>query len=486
MINTFKISQLFLVLLILLSFSCKKFVEIDPPISQLVTTTVFTNNGSATSALLSIYQQMYTNTSIYNIIEQTGLVGDELTNYNAAHLQLYTNTLSPLDTYASIWNNIYSYIYQANSIIEALNSNSSLNAKVQQQLLGEAKFIRAFWNFYLVNYFGDIPLVLSTNYITNRNLSRTNTEQVYQQILRDLTDAVNLLNSNFIDGSDTAVTSDRVRPTKWAASAFLARVYLYTKDYANAELQANNVINNGAIFTLENDLNKVFLANSSEAIWQLATPMDNGSNGGINTTEGNLFILQSQPTNESLSSQLMSAFETGDNRRNLWIDSFVTSSPSNTYYYSYKYKVYIDADPSNTEEYTMLLRLSEQYLIRAEARIQQDKIAQGIADLNVLRTRARLPATTDIPNPLPNLSISLSKTDALKAVLHERQVELFTEGGHRWFDMIRMGYADGVMGAPGNVTQFKGGMWNSNWRLFPIPQTEINNDPNLKQNEGYY
>ena len=201
--------------------------------------------------------------------------------------------------------------------------------------------------------------------------------------------------------------------------------------------------------------------------------------------DGYNFILQGQPQYYALSAQLLNTFESGDTRRIKWIDSIIVESPAQTYYYPYKYKVYVDPDPSTTEEYTMMLRLAEQYLIRAEARIRQHNIAGAVADLNTIRARARAAATTSMPNPLPDLASNISEQQALDALLHERQVELLVEGGHRWFDMIRMGYANTVMGAPGNICQLKGGAWRPEWQLFPVPQPEIDKDPKLSQNLAY-
>jgi hypothetical protein len=138
----------------------------------------------------------------------------------------------------------------------------------------------------------------------------------------------------------------------------------------------------------------------------------------------------------------------------------------------------------------MVLRLAEQYLIRAEASIQNGDIAGGIADLNTIRARARAAATTNVPDPLPVLSSALSKNDALLALEHERQVELFTELGDRWLTLKRLkglsnqgiSRADELMS---NITTAKGGTWSTNDQLYPISLTELNSDSKLTQNPGY-
>ncbi|MDR3490474.1 MAG: RagB/SusD family nutrient uptake outer membrane protein, partial [Gammaproteobacteria bacterium] len=460
----------FYVLLCTLSglISCKKFVGVSPPITQLVTATVFNNSGAATSAVTNIYQQMYSNNESYNMALQTGYLGDELTNYSTLgfYIQTYKNSMTANGTTFGPWTNAYNYIYQANAVIEGLQNNAKINLKIQNQLTGEAKFIRAFWFFYLTNCYGDVPLVTSTNYKVNASIVRSDKNLVYQQIIIDLKDAQRLLDSNYVDASDTTSTSERIRPNKWAATALLARAYLYNKDYTNAEKQAGLVIGNTTMFSLVQDLNSVFLSNSPEAILQLGVPLPNY----YDTPDGYYFILQGPPgdlQHQSISPQLLSAFEPGDMRKVDWIGSYTTTDGSNkTYYFPYKYKVY---NSTAITEFNMLLRLSEQYLIRAEA--EANGAGQGIdgaiKDLNSIRKRAGL----------LNYGGLATKDSVLVAILRERKVELFTEWGHRWFDMIRTGNINNIMGEPGNVCQSKGGTWSANWALFPIPQSERVKDP---------
>jgi len=411
-----------------------------------------------------------------------GLLSDELKYFSAGTTQAeyYTNSLIASDnsTLTFLWLNAYNYLYQANAILANLQNNNALDKPVIKQLTGEAEFIRAFWLFYLTNCYGGIPMTVSTDYIINTSLTRTSQKDVYQQIITDLLDAQSKLNANFVNATDTVVTTtDRGRPTSWAATALLARTYLYNKDYPNAIIQASAVINQTSLFGLVTPLSNVFKANSGEAIWQLDIPLPTSTN----TPDGNGFILQLTPVNNAsttncsaLSSELLGAFEPGDKRDSSWVNVF--SAGGVNYYYPFKYQVYTGT--AVTED-VMVLRLAEQYLIRAEAYAQQGKLSEAIADLNVIRIRAGLPLST--------LTSSSSQTDVLSAVLHERQVELFAEWGHRWFDLVRTNAVDTVLGAPGNVCQSKGGFWapDGHQKLFPIPANEIFSDANLLQNEGY-
>jgi starch-binding outer membrane protein, SusD/RagB family len=472
--NCFSLCNYLLCIIFFLT-SCNKFVEIPPPVTELVTASVFNDNASATAAELNIYTQMQQPGESYLMAQRNGLLSDELKNYSTSPylIQYYTNDLFAKNT-PGPWRSAFNYIYQANAIIEGLQYYSGVTSAVKQQLTAESKFVRAFWNFYLTNLYGDVPLVTSTDYSINNALYRTPQIQVYQQIVADLKDAENDLNDNYVDVSDTTITSDRVRPTKWAAASLLARTYLYRSNWDSAESQATIVINNTSLFSLVASLDSVFLANSSEAIWQLGTPLPAG-NGA--TPDGSGFILISQPqtgnaNSSTISTQLLNSFEINDNRKISWIGSYKTSTaPFVTYYFPYKYKVYYS---SEVTEYTMVLRLAEQYLIRAEARAHQNNLAGAASDLNIIRNRAGLPNTS-----------AVTQADLLTAILHERQVELFTEWGHRWFDLIRTGNANSVMGI---VTPLKGGTWSSDEHqlLYPIPQSELSKNSNLIQNPGYY
>jgi hypothetical protein len=445
---------------------CRKFVSVNPPVTKLVTESVFNNTGSATAALTSIYSQMQSES--YNMSLNTGLLGDEFRNYSSSNLLFYTNDLSAAAA-PNLWQSAYSYIYKANAVIEGLQNFEGVAAIIKGQLTGEAKVLRAFWFFYLVNFYGDVPLVTSTDYSLNAIKSRTPKGQVFNQIILDLEDARNMLNFNYVDGSDSVVSVDRIRPNQATATALLARAYLYTSNFDKAIAMASAVINNTALYRLETELNNVFVMNSTETIWQLGLPSKN-----YITTDGSKYILTGNPTNVAISVQLLNTFESGDKRRYNWIDSVITTS--GTFYFPYKYKIRTATTPTPTES-VMMLRLSEQYLIRAEAYAQIENTANALSDLDTVRKRAGL---------LPYAG-STDKSALLAAILHERQVELFTEWGHRWLDLIRMGYVNDVMGGSSGVCKAKGGIWNSNGQqiVYPIPRADLQRDPNLKQNPGY-
>ncbi len=488
-----KIKIFLIFLIICISGGCEKFIDIPAPSTSVTGQSAYNSDVTAIAVLNGIYTRISNEQPNEMSISQistwiAGLYADEyslwsgVTNFN--QLSYYKNDLSPvLGTGSEIWNAAYSYIYSCNAAIEGLEKSLNVSTNVKAQLLGEAKFMRAFFYFYLVNLYGDVPLVLSTDYSTNNNLSRAPEPEIYIQIIRDLKDCESLLNDDFLDASLTKKTTERVRPTKSAAYALLSRVYLYHKDWMSAEQYATSVINNNSIFGLES-LNNSFKKNTKESIWQLQPTIT-----GYNTLQGRILTIPLSGLNATnafyLSQSLVKSFELGDERRTKWIDSVTIQS--NIYRYPSKYKIggtYNDKITTITSlsEYFTVLRLSEQFLIRAEARMQQNNIAGAIDDINMIRTRARAQPTVAIPNPLPDLKKNLSQSQCLSAIVQERRIELFSEWGHRWFDIKRLNMTDSIMAVE---TSRKGGVWQSYKYLFPIPREEINRNSGLKQNDGY-
>lgn len=441
-------------------FSCKKFVEIPLPNNQLVNAAVFADSANATNAVIGIYinmvQAVSLNIASGGLTLYPGLSADELypTNNVTDENDFYKNEIASTNSInsTSLWMNGYSILYSANACLEGL-ANSNIPTAVKNQLTGEAKFARAFVLFNLTNLYGPIPLVTSTDYHKNQVLPRALPDTVYAQIINDLTDAENLL-------SPTYPTTGRFRPNRYTASALLSKVYLYEKNWEKAEAKATEIID-ARIYTLEPDLNNVFLSGSNETVWRLSSVFP-----GLETWEGYFFLPAAPGLMPSyiITDSLLNAFENGDKRKQDWLNKNTVNG--NDYYYPYKYKLGYDGLTVPLEDY-VVFRLSEQYLIRAEARAHQDNLNGAIMDLNRIRNRAGLQDTT-----------FNNQGSLLSAIQHERQVELFCEWGNRWFDLKRTGRATEVL------SLIKPG-WQAKDTLFPIPQTELTSNPFLSQNPGY-
>lgn len=440
--------------------SCKKWVSVPPPANQVISATVFNDDASATAAITGIYSEMMSNSNQFCSGQTTvlaGLAADELSLVGTGFQQEFESNDITQTSHGVIssyfWDRPYKYIYTANLCIEGLNNVSSLTPSLKKTLLGEAKFIRAFSYFYLVNLFGDVPLITSTAYSQNASLPRSPLNDVYALIISDLKEAQSLLPAAY-------VAAEKIRPNKWAATALLARVLLYNKDFTGAEKEASAVINSNA-YSLVPNLNNVFVKGSAETIWQLY-PV----NTIWNTWEGRNFL----PSSASAAPQyritpsLLGAFQTADGRRSSWVAS--KTLPAGTFIHPFKYKIYGNGAPQT--EYYVVLRLAEQYLIRAEARAQLNNITGAQSDLNTVRTRAGLPNTP--ANDQPSL------LDAIEA---ERRIELMFEWGHRWFDLKRTGRVNTVMAA------LKPATWQPTDSLWPIPAGQLAANPFLTQNPGY-
>lgn len=454
--------RVMVLLMLFTSSSCEEFVAVEPPKTEIISETVFNSDASAMAAVRGIYSLMMTNQSFTNgqIEKYCGLSADELTDVSGRNEQVEFeyNSLIPANAVVLkvFWQEAYSYIHNANALLEGLTKDTPITPETRRHLEGEARFIRAFCHYYLVNLFGEVPFVSSVDYRINAKVSRLPATQVYERILDDLFIAQSMLAPDY-----SFSRNQRTQPNSGAATALLSRIYLYMGDWPQAEAHATKLIENSGTYSLVSDLDDVFLANSREAIWQLEPVTPEQSTG-----QARLFILQAAPGDVVLRDDLVNSFEASDLRRNQWIGSFTVAS--DTYYFPHKYKVYSAASAT---EYATVLRVAEQYLIRAEARAHQDKITEAIADLDIIRNRAGLSSVMDG-------QAVMTKEDLLLLIERERRFEFFAEWGHRWFDLKRSGRIGDALSA---IKQD----WQETDKLYPIPHTERLANPLLTQNPGY-
>lgn len=459
----------------LLLSSCDKYLDGTAlPINSIPAGSVFETDNLASAAVTGILLSFNTSGSsfagsaVYNLAYTTSLYTDEMkVVLSTSPVEVfYKNRIQPVNS--PYWKDFYQKIFMVNSALDGLQNNEA-HLKHQDQWLGECYFLRAFYYYHLVNFYGAIPIALTNDFVRNNQLFRSPEEAVYQQIVADLKQAKELLSATYKDGS-AKDTQNRFRPNKAVASALLARIYLHTGDWINAEKEATEVIAD-ANYDLVG-LHEVFLAGSKETIWAIATNNPARSVYYTFFNNGMPSILNANQTPNSfgvgvyMSNLLLNAFEAGDNRLSTWVRKSTAvanaTRPETVYSFPNKY-----ASAANNTEYQVLFRLSEQYLIRAEARAQQ-QLPTAIDDLNAVRQRAGLG--------------DIQPTDVLAAIAKERQTELFTEGAHRFFDLKRTGKIDEVMNEVAKVKQSTWEPYMANW---PIPTTDILQNPNLSPNPGY-
>lgn len=444
--------------------ACEDFIAVNTPDNMLDTQAVFSNEQAAQSALNGLFNQLF-NTSFSNggaqsVSYLTSLSADNLivTSTTQDIIEFYQNDISTTNNFNLIlWSGCYNIIYQANLLLEGVNNNQNLPEPLIAKIEGSARFVRAFTYFYLINLYGEVPLILQTDYQQNATAKNTATPLIYDQIILDLEQASALLAPTYED-------NDRTRVNQFAAKALLARVHLFLNNWEAARSYSSEIIAAHDQYELLAQHDQVFLANSREAIWQIS-PIGWG-NSFSHTRDGNLLI--KTPTNSTpiaLSKEFLNSFYKQDLRKEHWTDSIMINE--DYLYYPYKYKVQYDYS-GNITEYSMVLRLAEQYLIQAEANIQLNKLEEAIKGINALRERSGI----------PKISNDLSSSQLLDTLLVENRRELFNEWGHRWLALKRYDKKTSLNAKPN--TNFTTDAW-----LYPIPYSERVKNPNLTQNPGY-
>jgi hypothetical protein len=450
---------LWILIITSLMSACDNFVDVELPKSQLTVSAVFEEKATANAAMTDIYSKIrdtgLLSGSPSGLSHSLGIYTDELDFYGTlpGGSAWYNNSLIASNPdVKELWNNSYNQIYIANAVIDGVAHSVKLPAPDRQQLTGEALFVRALLHFYLANVYGNIPYITTTDYAVNRVAVRIPVATVYANAKADLEQAIKLLPEEY-------VTSDRVRPNKYVAHALLARVDLYAGLWSEASSEASAVINNSGIYVYEEDLDKIFEKECTSTIWQLAPSFSSG-----NTLEALTFNFTSGPPPISaLTDDFMAAFTADDQRKVHWTQA--VSNGTTTWYHPFKYK---HSDSGSSSEYSIIFRLAEMYLIRAEARAHSGDLIGAKEDLNTIRHTAGLTDTS-----------ADTQDEILDAILQERRLELFTEFGHRFFDLKRFNRIQPVLSAvkPG---------WDAHDDLFPIPEAELSLNPNLlPQNPGY-
>ena len=448
-----------LILLTSLLMGCEDFIETGQPDSQLTGETVFNNVETAEAALTKIYSKLSNDVLVCGnskgISILLGSYSDELQTYNTGltEHQFFLNNIIPANTdIAALWNGSYNLIYAANAVKEGVENSTGIQQDDKNRLIGEALFLRAYIHFHLVNLFGEIPYVTTTDYVINKKIEKLTSSELYTVLVDDLEHAKTLMpaiNQSML----------RVRPSVDAVKALLARIYLYNNNWEAAQSEANALIGSGNFAWVDN-LDAVFLKNSTGTIWQIMPGQE-----GLPTQEGQSFVFSTAPPpNRALSQELVNGFEIGDQRKEHWTGN--VSENGIIYYYPNKYKQFNNGTESS--EYSILMRLEELYLIRGEARMHLGDFDGAREDINKIRNRASL------GNIIAN-----TEQEILDAIIQERRIELFSELGHRFFDLKRTGRINSVLASvkPG---------WNVTDILWPKPESELLLNPNLlPQNAGY-
>jgi len=432
--------------------------------------TVFDKEETAKAAVKGIYNELFnsdfSNGYTNSISVLAGMSSDifETTSVtDTRYGPFQQNEISPGQTpdataNFNLWSSAYRIIFMCNGALEGIENSQSISEATSEILEGQVRFVRAFTYLYLTNLYGDVPLILTTDYRQNATISRNSSARVFEQVITDLDMAI-----SFLETVADYENLERTNVNLYAALALRARVYLYQQQWEKAEELSSLVINQTSTYEILENPDQVFLKNSREAIWQI-TPIPVGTFQFTYTWDG-YFFRGNVNSPVKLSSNFISTMDTQDKRLLNWIGF----NESSEFYYPQKYKD--SRSRGNITEYSMVLRLAEQYLIRAEAKAMQGKLVSAIEDIDVIRERAGLGLISDT-NP------QIGKELLLEEIMDERKRELFSEWGHRWFDLKRTEKAAEIL-APIKP------LWEDTDVLYPIPDEDRSKNPNLTQNIGY-
>ncbi len=436
--------------------SCKEVLEPEP-IDLLVDDIVLNEVKDVANVEIGLYNAFRV------IIPASVIAGDftaDMLIHNGTFTQyreLSTKQITSANaSVATLWGSIYNTVYIANFIIERLPLVPGLKSAERDRVLATAHLLRG--HAYFVGYytFGPIPMVLTTSIETNRNIRRASDEEILQLIADDYTFALGKLPE---DPANPGFAGE------YTVRAALARFHLYMGNWAEAEAYATEVIDSDLYSLVENFSDLVTKDFTSEAIFEVGYSIsdDPGTNGSIGLN--NLFLGRREiiPSNQAIVA--LASSESGDRFSSIQFDINDLVGNDN----GWAVAKYGTADEDNNN--VVVFRLGEMYLIRAEARAQQQKttgVNSAQEDINILRMRANAPTVG-----------SLSQSQMLMLIEDERRYELAFEG-HRWYDLVRTGRIDAVMPAFSDN-------WREAYKRWPIPQREIQNNPALagNQNPGY-
>ncbi|RIJ34499.1 RagB/SusD family nutrient uptake outer membrane protein [Pontibacter oryzae] len=463
-------------------YSCKEdFLDVDPQ-GEPKAENFFVTPEHAVQSVNAIYGNLrewkvaaFANLAMTNIASDNADKGSDpgdATFMNDFDNFTFTSTQFILADY---WAGQYQGINLTNQALSNI-PKIEMDQNLQNRLLAEAKFVRAYHYFNLVRAYGDVPLLLNPP-TTGEELNpvRAPKEEVYQQIIKDLTEASQVLPASY-DAMNIG------RATKGAALTLLAKVQLYQKNWTEVMNLTGQVMSLGYGLTPKyNDIFRISGENNMESIFEVQALTVPGNCGASNLQWSEVQGVRGQfgwgfavPSED-----LVNAYEPGDERLDATIlfrgettpegDKINENAPNPRYNQKAYVPSFVSRDCGYGKDQNMrILRYAEVLLMRAEAANELNQNAEALKNLNLVRVRAGL-------GPIESAT-----QQALREIIwHERRVELALEGD-RFYDLVRQGRAAEVLKAAGK--QFTAGKNE----LYAIPQTQIDlSGGRLTQNPGY-
>ncbi len=505
--------------------ACKRYLDVSPQ-GQITQDQIALDPNAAKNLVTGIYNVFYIggfdpDIDSFQFVIMTDIASDDADKGSSPNDYGDALQIDNLQTSASngvvnnVWTGHYQGVARANQALDKLQ-NAQFDAVTKNALIGEARFLRAYFYFNLVRLYGGVPLIdalpLASEANQDKYQTRATADDIYKFIVSDLDFAV----ANLPDKGATDVG----RATKSAAQSLEAKVYLYLKNYQKAYELSQAVIAGGkyslvkdySLIWRQNAVNGDGGNNNSESLFEIQAGINKDCSAGIN-----LYTVSQGPRAggkygwsdlgfgfNNPTSSLVNEYEAGDVRKNgtiifinstngtpppstinpnpgttssgtVLFDGFRIPSQDSVQNSRYSYKAYHSRTAEancggNTDrlpKQVRILRYADVLLINAEAAFQLGNIGVATTDLNLVRTRAGLQ----------------NVTATLPAIWHERRVELAMEHD-RFFDLVRQ---DAVQpGRAAAAFAAHGKTWKATAALFPIPQTQIDlSNGRLKQNPGY-
>ncbi|MFB2118177.1 RagB/SusD family nutrient uptake outer membrane protein [Parapedobacter sp. 2B3] len=431
--------------------SCSGLLDLEPE-TQVSDQGVISDKRTSLAALYGIYNNLQS--SYPTTVTAFNLAGDNVITY--ANPTIIVPDRNVEDNGGAPFSALYVTINRANFIIHRVPGvvDNQFTSAERNQIIGEAYFLRALTYFDLARFYGGVQLITKpTERIdTHKGLKRSSLPATYEQVLADLNEAERLITN----------TTDRSRATVYAVYALKARLFLYTEQWDQAEEYASKTIATSglalvkpytAFYTTklsnESIFEIVFTAADANTYWRSYLSRDDGGN-------------QTYVPEASLIAALRDS-ERGGTRQQVLRES--SQEPG-----LFAIQLYNKKDGTGS---LFVLRLAEQYLIRAEARARKTNadIAAAIEDIRAVQARAEVTSVLE-------LTATSAAEDVLAAIEHERRLELAFEG-HRFSDLVRTGRAGEVLG------EYNALLKESYQWVFPIPASSVEKDPALEQNPGF-
>jgi hypothetical protein len=487
--------------------ACKNYLDVSPQ-AAITQDQIASDPNQAKNLVTGIYNVFYIggfepDIDSFQFVILSDIASDDADKGSSPDDYGDAKQIDNLQTSASngvvnnVWTGLYQGVARANQALDKLQ-NAQFDAATKNALIGEARFLRAYFYFNLVRLYGGVPLLdkvpLASEANQDKYQTRATADDIYKFIISDLDFAVTSL-------PDKGAT-DVGRANKSAAQALEAKVYLYMKNYQKAYDLSAAVISGGK-YTLVKDYSLIWRQkavngdggnNNSESIFEIQAGINKSCTAGIN-----LYTVSQGPRAggkfgwadlgfgfNNPSESLLNEYEANDVRKAatvitiqdhgtvLW-DGFRIPSRDSVQNGTYSYKAYhsrtaednCGGSTDRLPKQVRILRYADILLINAEAAFQLGRVGEASTNLNLVRTRAKLPAATA----------------SLATIWHERRMEL-AEEHDRFFDIVRQDAVQPGRAAAAFATHEK--TWAAKYALFPIPQTQIDlSGGRLKQNPGY-